>query len=46
MEIGFSDDALLKAGNTFPAMKVIMGTAEIIINDCNLLERLFNQKQN
>lgn len=44
MEIGFSDDALLKDGKTFLAMKVIMGTAEIIINDCNLLERLFNQK--
>lgn len=44
MEIGFPDDALLKGRKTFPAMKVIMGTAEIIINDCNLLERLFIQK--
>lgn len=41
VEIGFSDDTFLKGRKTFPTMKVIMGTAEIIINDCNLLERLF-----
>lgn len=40
LEIGFPDNTLFQNGKTFPAMKVVAGKAEIIIRDCNMLERL------
>ena len=41
LEIGFPDKTLFQNGKTLPIMKVVMGKAEIIIRDCNMLERLF-----